>query len=115
MSGDLKERIETLLRSLGQTPDDVADSLRARGITGVPESGIDCPIANLLKEEIPEARDADWSHPDDPWLVTHNCVTTSAGPVHTPAAVDEFITVFDDGDPDSDEADRPYWDLEELG
>lgn len=112
---DLKERIEKLLRSLGQTADDVADSLRARRITGYREDGCNCPIANLIKAEIPEAREGDWTEVDNPWLVTNDRVTTPAGPVDTTLAVAEFIGAFDHGyelalDPDDI---RPFSDLEE--
>lgn len=115
MSADLKERIEKLLRSLGQTPDDVADRLRARRITGVREDGCDCPIARLIKAEIPESR-GDWKVPGNEWLVTSGQVGFPGGHVDTPLAVDEFITVFDLGLDLAEDVDdrRPYSDLEEA-
>lgn len=120
MSGDLKERIEELLRSLGDNPDAVYGELMGRGITGTQDDGTCCPIAQLIRAEVPEANDDEsWLHPSDlgqapGWFVERRQVWTPDGAVLAPAPVSEFIAVFDDGigiDHDGQPI-CPYGDLE---
>lgn len=108
----LKERVEVLLRSLGDTADEVADSLRARSIKGTRDDGCKCPIAKVIAAEIPESSGAEWDDEDGKWFVSQGYVRTPAGDLWPPAAVSEFIEIFDDFGISSDDPERPYWDLE---
>jgi hypothetical protein len=114
MTDELKARVATLLASLGETADEVADALRDKGITGHRDDGTDCPIAHLIAAEIPESAAAGWDDADGYWYVTHGYVRTPAGDVLPPYAVSEFIEVFDNGLPATESLpfERPYWDLE---
>jgi hypothetical protein len=111
---DLKTRVEELLTSLGDSPEAVADSLRAKGIKGNRDDGCECPIANIITAEFPEARDgADWSDNTGAWFVTHGYIRTPAGEIDPGSAVAEFIQVFDDGVFVDGHVEHPYEDLEE--
>lgn len=116
MSGDLKERIEEMLAGLGDTADAVADSLRAKGIKGNSTDGECCPIANLLSAEFPEAANGNWGDKAGCWWVDLGGIRTPQGPIKPPGAVNEFISVFDDGvqawDGECWETEHPYADLE---
>ena len=46
---DLRILINRELCSLGETSDEIAASLAAKGITGIPFNSCECPIANFLK------------------------------------------------------------------
>lgn len=96
----IAERISALLESLGSTPDDVANQLRDRSITGTPEDPCSCPIANLIKAEIPEAADRSlWDGSDEPgsFFVCRNYVRAPDGEITPPYAVGLFIYGFDNG------------------
>lgn len=115
MSEDLKDRVENLLKSLGDTPEAVADSLREHGITGGRKDGCLCPISNLIRAEFPEAqRESDWGD-GEAWFVDNERVSTPDGRVDTPAAVNRFIWLFDDGEDDVVEGghDFPFADLDD--
>jgi hypothetical protein len=116
VSGDLKERIDRMLLGLGDTADAVADSLRARNLSGLREDGCHCPIANLIRAEFEAAREghgARWQPGGDTdegdWFVCSTTINTPDGNFIPPRAIAEFITAFDNG------VDRegPYQDLEE--
>jgi hypothetical protein len=119
VTADLRERIETLLGSLGETADEVAESLRRRGIKGAPECGDRCPIAMLIRQEVPQSVNDEWRSPmavDGAWFVERTRTTTPDGPVNNPPAVEAFIRFFDDGmdvrDGERLSVERPYSDLE---
>lgn len=46
---DVTARVTAALAELGDTPDAVADSLRAKGIKGARRAECDCPVANYLR------------------------------------------------------------------
>lgn len=50
---NLAQQLRTFLDSLGSTPDEVAGSLRARGVKGSRCTGNSCPIANAIEAEFP--------------------------------------------------------------
>jgi hypothetical protein len=102
VSTDLRARIVALLASLGETADDVADNLRARGLGGIREEGCHCPIANLLRAEFPEAREsngAKWMPGGDSnagdWFVCQTYMETPEGRLYPPEPVRQFIDIFD--------------------
>ena len=116
VSGDLKERIEEMLAGLGPTPNAVADSLRARSITGIPSDGECCPVANFISAECPEAAKGQWGAEAD-WWVEIGYVRTPDGFVNLPTPVKTFIALFDEGeviyaDEDGKDTVWPYADLE---
>jgi hypothetical protein len=112
---DVRDRVTELLASLGSTADEVAEALRARGITGTRDDGCACPIARIIVAELAEARDGRWGDSTGEWFVTGGYVRTPAGDVKPPAVVAEFIDYFDNGigDPWSGPTERPYSDLED--
>lgn len=62
------ETILAKLAELGDTPDAIAESLRARGIKGDKRSATSCPLANYLREcgaEYPVVFDWAWVTQDD--------------------------------------------------
>lgn len=95
---DVKNRISALLASLGDTADEVAESLRARKIRGGCDGG-SCPIANLIRAEIPEAGEADWY--DVPecgswwWVQTTFVEAPHCGVIGIPTPVVDFIRAHD--------------------
>lgn len=117
MSGDLKERIEKLLRSLGDSADAVYGELKGRGITGSRSDGSCCPVANLIRTEIAEADGGEWDDEPGAWWVGTGFVRTPEGRVSTPGQVTEFVAVFDDGYDNGEEPHTcvvfPYADIEE--
>ena len=90
-AADHTATVAELLAGLGDTPDAVADTLRARGIKGVREHCCACPIAELLKRNgIPNPHvecARVWPDPDSMWKVS----------TRMPAAVQVFIDRFDEG------------------
>lgn len=82
------ERVRELLEGLGSTPDEVASSLRAAGVSGVRFLCRRCPVANYLRENgVHEPK------------VSRNLITWQACEQVPPRAVAEFIRRFDQGDP----------------
>lgn len=76
------------LAALGDTPGEVAATLRQLGITGRQFAVSHCPVANYLREH------AGMAHPN----VSPRTVTTRAGYViQTPAPVAAFVRQFDLG------------------
>lgn len=106
MSGDLKERIEKLLASLGPDAGAVAESLRDKRITGARMTGDSCPIATLLKTEIADLDgvrwgwdwddDGGWGPKDYYCDVTYTYVP--GGTVEHPPPVQDFIAAFDENE-----------------
>ncbi len=47
-------RLNEYLKSLGNTADEVADSLRQQGVKGIKESHCHCPILNAIYKAIPD-------------------------------------------------------------
>lgn len=117
MSGDLKERIEVMLAGLGDTADAVADSLRAKGITGLRDNGCNCPIARLIQDEVPEAARpaAEWDDQTGMWFVGLAHIRTPAGDIDVSPPIAEFIEVFDNGRGGTafEPGEYPYADLDE--
>jgi hypothetical protein len=94
----VRDRVKDLLDSLGATADEVANSLRTRGISGTPEDPCHCPIANLIRSVFPESDAQGWTYdPDgDPgWFVSGTEVWTCDGRIKPPYPVAEFIEHFD--------------------
>ena len=94
----ITDKVREVLEGLGSTPDDVADSLRAGGITGTPEDPCFCPIAKLIKFAVPEAADEDlWDSDEEVavYFVCRNFVRTPDGEFTPPYAVAQFIYRFD--------------------
>lgn len=58
MSAITEERVLEALVTLGDTPEQIAQSLIAKGITGDQKMAGSCPLANYLVQEIPEAKAA---------------------------------------------------------
>ena len=81
-----KWRAERLLKSLGNSPEDVAMYLELRGITGVRSTGKSCPIANLLKQKF------------DKVLVGVSTASIGNIKVDVPDPVQTFILHFDRGE-----------------
>lgn len=94
MSGDLKERIEKMLAGLGDSGFQVAEALEARGVTGFREDCTSCPVANLIKSEVPALVDA----AQEDFGVTDEYVRLPSGErVDLPPAIAEFVHDFDNG------------------
>jgi len=72
MMTDIRATAQKALRSLGTDPDEIADSLRLRGITGYQRCSTKCIIANYLEVETGE-----------PWVV--------GGGAHTLNDLNTFI------------------------
>lgn len=88
---EIESRVQTLLLNLGQTPEAVARTLSARGVTGVPGELCNCPVYNFLAAEgIPVLGVVEWEleieGPD------------GAVGVPLPQSVTDFITAFDRDD-----------------
>ncbi len=94
MSQDLKERIEELLKSLGDDADGVAATLHGQDIVGHREDCWHCPIANLIARRVPGAdrwKQEEWSVSDE-YIKIPGRVK-----VYPPDAVAAFIGAFDGG------------------
>ena len=96
----IADQVRVLLESLGDTPDQVADTLRARGITGFPEDPTYCPIANLIKAEVPAAANQDlWTYDlgDEGYFVCMSYVQIfgESDELRPPMPVKKFIAAFD--------------------
>lgn len=87
-----KEDVLRQLASLGDTPEDVAEALTAKGIKGVPTVAGKCPVARYLEdlngEPFTVFFNANWE------LEKH---TREDNRVEVPAAVFNFIGEFDSG------------------
>lgn len=90
------EIVASLLDSLGDTSDQIADALRKRGITGLTDNVCDCPVANFLKVHGVKNPQVDR---DAVGLVAYEERDGSGGPlfVSMPRPVAAFIAAFDDG------------------
>lgn len=88
-----EKQVGSLLNVLGNTADEVADSLRLRGIKGYKGDACQCPVANYLIAEL-------GTYPGD--LVTYDIVSYSTPDdsgfsFRTPEPVFQFILRFDTG------------------
>jgi hypothetical protein len=81
--------IGRLLAELGDTADEVADTLRAKGIKGRPKSGCGCPVARLLERE---GYTQPWVHGEI--YVERDDLELR---VDFTEAIEQFIERFDDG------------------
>lgn len=90
------EDLTALLLSLGDTPDAVADSLRAAGCKGKKMAPCECPVANWLLRQTQRTSLVEDRHC---WLYPPDGDYASPGrlKVATPAAVAQFISGFDHG------------------
>jgi hypothetical protein len=86
---DLATQVTALQKKLGHTGNEVADTLVRLDVTGKPDSSNRCPIANYLRERLPDVRDIDVSAEE----ITIDFETY----VDVTKAVAEFISDFDQG------------------
>lgn len=54
MDSGLWYHVFTYLNGLGQTPQDIAESMQKANVKGVPCSKANCPISNYIKKEFVE-------------------------------------------------------------
>lgn len=79
-----------LLRSLGNSSDAIAETLRSQQITGLPNKTGYCPVANLLRQKTGYQ-----------WRVTcatASCPGVTQAAIHLPTAITDFVLSFDRGD-----------------
>jgi hypothetical protein len=86
---DLRDQVVALLDQLGDTRDKVAETLAGLGVTGKPDSSNRCPVANYLRDRLPDVRDIDVSIEE----ITIDFETY----VDVTNPVAEFISDFDQG------------------
>ncbi len=95
MSADHEAALAELLAGLGDTPDAVADRLRALGIKGVQGDACFCPIARFLDSDSTPYRCA--AVTDLSSIVDSPAEDYRTLQVSNPAPVAEFIGRFDAG------------------
>lgn len=87
-----EDGIRAALAKLGETADDMAESLREAGITGIREDGEACPLANYLRREGFDDLNVTRDHIED--------AGTDCDPgrwqMPTPPTARTFIVRFDD-------------------
>ncbi|GAA0583149.1 hypothetical protein GCM10010172_80230 [Paractinoplanes ferrugineus] len=90
------EWVAELLRQLGPTREEVADSLRKAGITGLPDNVFEDPIANYLKANGVTSPEVDL---EQVALDAYENPDMTDGPfrVRLPRPVREFILAFEEG------------------
>jgi len=91
-------RVRYLLADLGDSPDAVAETLRAAGITGVREVGSACPVANWLHHQEPTLGDLEVSEEEVALLLSDDDEPGDhfEWVIQTDAVAD-FIVRFDHG------------------
>lgn len=79
--------LTNLLERLGNTAEEVAESLRAKSCTGYPRASFSCPVANYLREQLPDT------------TVSVGSGSSLAGSqrVRSPSGVSDFVRAFDNG------------------
>lgn len=82
------KKVQKALEELGDTPEQVAASLRELGIKGVPLHAVYCPIAKFVAKTIYRSSTAQYSH--STW-----CSIWGWYAVPNPWAVSKFIEKFD--------------------
>jgi hypothetical protein len=87
----VNRKLDKFLRSLGETPKDVARSLLARKCRGVRGSYESCPISEAVRKKFRADRVVSDSGMVGLWSASLNAA------VETPPAVRRFMTQFDDG------------------
>lgn len=97
-----EEWLSGVLAGLGNTPDEVAATLRAAGVTGARRFGRRCPIAVYMgikaKERVPSAAQVIvWISSEETTVRIHTPSGEEAASVTTPVAVAAFVDAFDDG------------------
>ena len=96
---EISDRIVAALRELGQTADDVAQSLLAAGIQGVVSNPVLCPVAQYLVQRLQDLSVCRTYVNCDGSVVTW--YDEKAGrlsvDIMNPVSVDEFIDRFDGG------------------
>lgn len=106
----IAEKIQLAVESLGSTADEVAETLRARGINGRRDSGCDCPVARFIRSEVPETA-GNWNIAGY-WMdgeyvqLPQSRFALPFARVDLPDPVADFVLAFDGGD---------YAHLAELG
>lgn len=86
-AADHTAAVAELLAGLGDTPDAVADTLRAKGIKGKRGDFCGCPVARCVQELLGTEN----ANVSDVW------VYFVAGRVPTPRPVSDFLSLFDRG------------------
>jgi hypothetical protein len=76
-----------ILNGMGKTADEVADFLKAKGITGMKRESAHCPVANYLVSQGGDPRAIIYSHYVPPFDED----------ITTPLPVFDFIITFDEG------------------
>lgn len=76
--------LDETLDGLGSSASQVADTLRAQGITGRPGQTSSCPVANYLRRRF-----------GDDVVVREDSIRVGATSVVTPSTVYEFVWNFD--------------------
>ncbi len=90
-----RTRIQRLLIDLGNSPDEVATTLRLNGFVGVREEPCHCPIANyLLANGVKDVRVGTDLVEDD---LDPLAPDTNRWTVQMPEAAGEFVATFDAG------------------
>jgi hypothetical protein len=83
--------VESALRDLGETADDVAQTLIERGVRGIQGKADCCPVANYLRGAVP-GLSPEILNDDDYTLVSSDQVS-----LYVPLAVHVFVEEFDQG------------------
>jgi hypothetical protein len=108
-----RERVESLLKSMGDSEEQVVATLRANHIKGLRDCADACPVANWLQKNLPEAdevRVQSWGVEVDYELEGEEELDYISLPPPTP--VEQFVLDFDNGyytdldedyDPDQEE------------
>jgi hypothetical protein len=86
-------KTEAALSRLPQEPNQIADFLRRHGIRGTQCLSTNCPIANWLKNEVPEL-----AAPTAVAVTPLIAEVAHLVEVEMPAVVTDFIVAFDAGD-----------------
>lgn len=84
----IEEELQAALARLGSSPEEIAESLNTKGISGYRRKPTNCPIANYLKQEFPNVG-----------LIYVGGVVCfdETKKIPTPTEVREFINGFDKG------------------
>jgi hypothetical protein len=94
-------RISDCLKSLGNTADEVAESLRKQGIKGIVASSCHCPILNAIYTACPDywsgLRIINGSKHGDHWSYTATLNDCQITDPTLPQPVMDFIGEFDSG------------------
>lgn len=84
----MSERLEAFLASLGASADEVADTLRSKGVRGLPCAPGACPIARAIERDLGSPGRCG---------VSHAWTEDREDSVAMPEPVAEFVKAFDRG------------------